>query len=178
MKNASLMPCTNWVEKLAIRNYDDLSYADCMALNEHLTLCSACAAAHAAYQLLGHHIGNLPAVTPLESLPHALLQQTKSSASRIEQAVAVFSGTLMRLQSLFVAFTLCFQKVHYSSDSRYCYALCDKSGFLLWKYKKSDIFFSAPAVKNGIAYTTLFDSTLFLFTARVRPCSDSFLWKC
>ncbi len=177
MKNASLMPCATWVERLAIRNYDDLSYADCMALNEHLALCSACAAAHAAYQLLGHHIDSLSAVTPLESLSQTLLQQTNSPTSRIEQAIAAFSGALMRLQSLVVTFTLCFQKVHYTSDSRYCYALRDKSGFLLWKYKKSDTFFSSPAMKNGVAYTTLFDSTLFLFTARVRPCSDSFLWK-
>ncbi len=177
MKNASLMPCATWVERLAIRNYDDLSYADCMALNEHLALCSACAAAHAAYQLLGYRIGSLSSVTPLESLPLELLQQTEQSVSRIEQTLTAFSSALMRLQSLFVTFTLFFQKVHYTSDSRYCYALRDKSDFLLWKYKKSDTFFSSPAMKNGVAYTTVFDSTLFLFAARVRPCSDSFLWK-
>ena len=177
MKNAPLPPCSNWVERLAIRNYDDLSHADCVALNEHLALCSACAAAHAAYKLLGQHIGSLAPVAPLESLPQALLQQTERPASHIEQVVTAFSGTLRRLQSCFVTFTLSFQNAHYTCDNRYCYALRDKSGFLLWRYKKSDTFFSTPAMKNGVAYTTVFDSTLFLFTARVRPCSDSFLWK-
>jgi hypothetical protein len=177
MTNAALTPCSNWVERLAIRNHDDLSYADCMALNEHLALCSACATAHAAYQLLGYRIGSLSAVTPLESLPLALLQQPERSVSRIEQALTIFSRALMWLQSLFVTFTMFFQRVHYRSDNRYCYALRNNSDFLLWKYKKSETFFSAPGMKNGVAYTTLFDSTLFLFAARVRPCSDSFLWK-
>ncbi len=182
MNHTALMPCSNWVERLAIRNYDDLSYADCVALNEHLALCSACGTAHAAYQLLGQHIGGLAAVTPLESLPLAFLQQremvpTSHLEWRIEQAVAAFSRTLIWLQSLLVTLMLFFQTAHYTCDNHYCYALRTESGFLLWKYRKNETFFSAPGIKDGVVYTTLFDSTLFLFTARVRPCGGSFLWK-
>ncbi len=46
MKNSMLMPCTDRVEKLAVRNSDDLSYSQRVALNEHLASCAACASAH------------------------------------------------------------------------------------------------------------------------------------
>jgi PQQ enzyme repeat len=70
------------------------------------------------------------------------------------------------------------QKVIYiNSSNRYVYALQGNSGSILWKYKQSDVFFSAPAVMNGSAYLTSFDSQMFLFASRVRPLGNSFLWK-
>jgi len=48
MKNSMLMPCAAWVEKLAVKYPDDLSFADRVALNEHLASYSACDTIHSA----------------------------------------------------------------------------------------------------------------------------------
>src|SRR2546421_6619471 len=177
MKNSMRMPCTNWVEKLAVRNSDDLSYSQRVALNEHLASCAACASAHSAYQVIAGHICSLPAAEPLASLPYELLQHMERSASRKEQLACVFSAILMRLKSLSAAFTRLLQRVNYASDTHYCYALRDDSRFLLWKYKKSNVFFSSGAVKNGVAYVTPFDAEVFLLGSRLRLSGDSFLWR-
>ena len=180
MKTASLTPCTNWVERLSVRNYDELSYADSVALHEHLAMCSSCATAYSAYQSIGNHINSLSPVTPLDGLPYELLQlqHAESSLSSKERLAAMFRCIAIHLVSLFAIFTLFLQKVDYVSDTHYCYALRDTSGFLLWRYKKSDVFFSSPSIKDGIAYMRASDAPLFQFAARVRPCGSSFLWKC
>jgi hypothetical protein len=71
-------------------------------------------------------------------------------------------------------------KVRYvSAGNNALYALQSRNGTLLWQYQKSTVFFSSPAMKNGILYPNALDSQIFLFAAsmRLRPCSDSFIWK-
>ena len=185
MKTASLTPCTNWITKLATTHHDELSYTERIALHEHLAMCSSCATAHAAYQNIGNLINSLSLVTPtitssstpLDSFPHEFLQRRDRSISHKERIRANLTGKLTHLKSLLVTFTLFLQRVDYASDNHYCYALRDTSGFLLWRYKKSDVFFSSPAVKDGTPYIRASDAPLFQFAARVRPCSSSFLWK-
>lgn len=177
MKNSMLMPCTDWVEKLGARNPDDLSYTQRIALNEHLASCSACASAHSAYQEIASHICNLPAVKPLPNLPYELFTDAKRSNTRKERITCMFSSILAWLKSLPVSLTRFLQRVNYVSDSHYCYALRDDSGFLLWRYKKSNVFFSSVAVKNGIPYVTSFDAQVFLVGSRLRPFGNSFLWR-
>lgn len=177
MKNSMLMPCVNWVDKLALRNPDDLSYSQRIALNEHLASCPACASAHSACQVVAGHICSLPAVEPLTNLPYELLADAKRSITRKERIICMFSSILTWLRSLPVAFTHFLQRVDYVSDSQYCYALRDDSGFLLWRYKKSNVFFSSLAVKNGVTYVTSFDAQVFLVGSRLRPFGNSFLWR-
>ena len=177
MKNSMLMPCVNWVEKLAIRNPDDLSYSQRVALNEHLASCSACATAHAIHQVIRMRISSLPAVEPLANLPYELLADAERSVTRKERVTCLLSSILVWLKSLPVAFTHFLQRVDYVSDNQYCYALRDDSGFLLWKYKKSNVFFSSVAVKNGVTYVTPFDAQVFLLGSRLRPLGNSFLWR-
>ncbi len=57
-------PCPQWAEKLAARHPDDLSFADRLALTEHLATCSACTATLAAYQSVADRIRSLPPVSP------------------------------------------------------------------------------------------------------------------
>ena len=71
-------------------------------------------------------------------------------------------------------------KVRYvSAGNNALYALQSRNGSLLWQYQKSTVFFSSPAMKNGILYPNALDSQIFMFAAsmRLRPCSDSFIWK-
>src|SRR5438067_849632 len=138
MKNSMRIPCTDWVEKLAIRNSDDLSCSQRVALNEHLASCSACASAHSTYQVIAGRICSLPAVEPLASLPYGLLQHVERSTSLKEQLASVVSGILIWLRSLSAAFIHCLQRVDYVSDNHYCYALRADSHFLVWKYKKNN----------------------------------------
>lgn len=185
MKTASLTPCTNWVTKLAATNSDELSYTERIALHEHLAMCSACTTAYATYRNVGNLINSLSPIPPTiassipstNNFPHALLQHTGRSISRKERIHVSLTGKLTHLKSLLVAFTLFLQRVDYACDNHYCYALRDSSGFLLWRYKKSEVFFSFPAVKDGTPYIRASDAPLFQFAARVRPCSSSFLWK-
>ena len=225
MKNSMLMPCAGWVEKLAVKYPDDLSFADRVALNEHLASCPACDTIHSAYQAMGGRIFNLPPVEPLSRLPYELLQRERRSAPRVEQLETKAPGILLWLKSLpeimlvrplrqltpvksgllqqaakmgstllsvvhsctnglnvlvriHAALTHLHQRAIYvSSDDHHFYALRNDTSSILWKYKKSDVFFSSPAVKNGVAYLTSFDAQMFLFRAGLRPCGDSFLWK-
>lgn len=180
MKNSILTPCADWVERLAVRNSDDLSYAQRVALHEHLASCSACATAHSTYQGIGNCICNLPAVEALAGLPYELLQGVERATSRKERAACMFSGILTWLKSLPVLFTRFLNRVNYvSSDNRHFYALREDSGFQLWRYRKSSVFFSSAAVKDGVAYLTLFDAQVFLFASalRLRLSSYSLLWK-
>src|SRR5437660_6214181 len=100
MKNPMLMPCAGWVEKLAVKYPDDLSFADRVALNEHLASCPACDTIHSAYQAMGGCICNLPPVEPLSRLPYELLQCEKRSAPRVEQLETTAPGILLWLKSL------------------------------------------------------------------------------
>ena len=225
MKNSMLMPCADWVDKLAVKYPDDLSYAERVALNEHLASCPACAKVHSAYRVMGVRIYNLPPVDALPALPYELLQREKRIAPYGEQLGTTFPGILLWLKSLSGTIllhplrqltsvksgllqqaarvgmtilsvvhsstiwlnvlgrmnaTLAYlhQRVIYvSSDDHHFYALRNDTSSILWKYKKSDVFFSSPAVKNGMAYLTSFDAQMFLFRAGLRPCGDSFLWK-
>lgn len=71
-------------------------------------------------------------------------------------------------------------KVRYvSAGNNALYALQSRNGSLLWQYQKSTVFFSSPAMKNGILYPNALDSQIFMFAAsmRLRPCSNSFIWK-
>ena len=225
MKNPMLMPCAGWVEKLAVKYPDDLSFADRVALNEHLASCPACDTIHSAYQAMGGCICNLPPVEPLSRLPYELLQCEKRSAPRVEQLETTVPGILLLLKSLseimlvrplrqltpvksgllqqvakmgttilsvvhscthglnvleriHAALTHLHQRVIYvSSDDHHFYALRNDTSSILWKYKKSDVFFSSPTVKNGVAYLTSFNAQMFLFSAQWRAGGDSFLWK-
>lgn len=70
--------------------------------------------------------------------------------------------------------------IYASSGSNSLYALQGKNGPSLWTYKKSDVFFSAPAVEGGQAYLTPLDAQLFLFSLKpfsMKPHGGSFLWK-
>jgi hypothetical protein len=196
MKNSMLMPCADWVEKLAIKYPDDLTYAERVALNVHLASCSTCAAIHSSYQVIGERINNLPPVEPLPGLPYELLQREKCTAPYAEQLETTSPGILAArigmtirsvvqsklwlslLEKIHAAFDHLHQRVIYvSSDDHHLYAFRNDNSSVLWKYKKSHVFFSSPAVKNGVAYLTPFDTQMFLFRARIRPCGDSFLWK-
>src|SRR5437764_302383 len=177
MNNSMLVPCVNWAEKLAVSNPDDLSYSQRVALNEHLASCSACATAHAIHQVIRMRISSLPPVEPLANLPYELLADVERSITRKERVTRIFSSIFTWLKSLPVACTHLLQRVDYVSDNHYCYALRDESGFLLWKYKKSNVFFSSPAVKDGVTYVTPFDAEVFLLGSRLRPLGNSFLWR-
>lgn len=52
-------PCTAWAEKLALR-HEDLSLADRAALEAHIRICPACAAAQADYRYLDARLKALP----------------------------------------------------------------------------------------------------------------------
>lgn len=189
MKNSMLMPCAGWVEKLAIKYPDDLSYAERVALNVHLASCSTCAVIHSSYQAIGMRISNLPPVEPLPGLPYELLQQLAPVKSGLLQQVARIGMTIQSvvqsnthwlglLEKIHAAFDHLHQRVIYvSSDNHHLYAFRNDNSSILWSYKKSQVFFSSPAVKDGVAYLTSFDAQMFLFRARIRPCGDSFLWK-
>ena len=180
MKNSMLIPCMDWVDRLAVRNSDDLSYSQRVALHEHTAACSACASAQSTYQAIGSCICNLPAVEPLAGLSGELLQHVERSGAHKERAASMFAGMLTWLESLAVAFARFLQRNRYvSSGNDYFYAVRGGSGFLLWKYKKSSVLFSAAAIKDGVAYLTLFDAQVFLFasTLRSRLSGSAFLWK-
>src|ERR1700730_9961647 len=105
MKDSTLVPCSNWSEKLATRFQDDLSYVDRVALNEHLALCPKCAAVYSFYRVIGSQISDLPAVEPLPGLPFHLMQHMERSASykkRFEPAVLTWLKSLpiVRLQGV------------------------------------------------------------------------------
>jgi hypothetical protein len=190
MKDSILVPCADWAGKLATPFQDDLSYAERVALNEHLASCPKCAAVYSFYRVIGNQISDLPAVEPLPGLPLHLLQRMERSASykrRPEPAILTWFKSLPADQ-LHNAFnrlvqaisTALNQRVRYASTNDHSlYALQSAGGPLLWQYKKSSVFFSSPAMKNGAAFLTSFDSQIFLFAAvmHLRPCNDSFLWR-
>ena len=66
-------PCIAWAEKLALRR-EDLSPADCAALDAHIQTCPACEAAQADYDLLDAQLRALPllALKPLPRLSHQI----------------------------------------------------------------------------------------------------------
>src|SRR5438874_8450856 len=86
-------PCSRWAEKLALRP-EDLSPADYAALEAHLAVCSACAAARKDYDLLIAQLGtvSLPA---MEILPFRKVRRASSKEMQ-EQLRSMLSG--MRLQ--------------------------------------------------------------------------------
>lgn len=57
-------------------------------------------------------------------------------------------------------------KVRYvSAGNNALYALQSRNGTLLWQYQKSTVFFSSPAMKNGILYPNALDSQIFMVAA-------------
>lgn len=64
-------PCAAWANALA-SNPDDLSAAECAALDAHVATCDACAAARADYAQMDALIRGLPAPAPLTRLPAEL----------------------------------------------------------------------------------------------------------
>lgn len=225
MKDPLYTPCAAWMEKLAVRYPDDLSYADRLTLSQHLAECPACTAVHAAYQAIGTRLLNLPTVEPLPNLPHELLQPGKhiasyprgsserqhmrlqpfmgtlffrclclarSASSRLLQTVTMMVGIILYplfhagvnclhlLERVFAALLAYVPHKNYmSSADNYLYVFESGGGTMLWKYKKSNVFFSSPAMAQGVPYVTGFDSQIFLFAAllHLKPGGDSFLWK-
>jgi hypothetical protein len=121
----------------------------------------------------------LPPVEPLPAFPYRLLQREQCSAPYVEQLGTMSPGILFRLKSFSEKIYNHFHQrvIYVSSDDHQLYAFRNGNSSILWKYKNSQVFFSSPAVKNGVAYLTSFDAQIFLFRARVRPCGDSFLWR-
>lgn len=201
MKDSLPMPCTDWMPKLAAKYPDDLSYADRIALKQHLVSCPACASVYSAYQAIGTRLSNLPPVEPMAALPYHLLQREECAVghkSAVESALLSLVACLKSLPEAVlsicvsvVGYVNVFQKlqavlkpltrgtVYAGSGNHYLYALQGDSGSLLWQYKKSAVFFSSPSVKDGVAYLTSFDAQIFRFAniLRLRPWGDSFLWR-
>src|SRR5437660_1521635 len=79
-------PCIAWAEKLALRR-EDLSPADCAALEAHIQTCPACEAAQADYDLLDAQLRALPllALKPLPRLSHQIftLDEEADTLNRI-----------------------------------------------------------------------------------------------
>jgi hypothetical protein len=63
------LPCAEWAEKLALRQ-QDLLPAEQMALDAHLSICSACRIVRAEYHFLDARLRALPlpAIKPLPRL--------------------------------------------------------------------------------------------------------------
>jgi hypothetical protein len=123
--------------------------------------------------------------------PNSSSRPTPNIPGLLQRAITMSMTTLSILASiihwlrpsarLHAAITYASQRTIYaSSGGNYFYALRGHNGSPLWMYKKSDVFFSSPAVKQGVAYLTPFDAQIFLFSLKplaIKPCADSFLWK-
>lgn len=225
MKDPLYAPCAAWIEKLAVRYPDDLSYADRLTLSQHLAECPTCTSVHAAYQAIGTRLLNLPTVEPLPCLPPELLRPGKHVASyprgssqrqhmrpqpfvetpffrplriarsasshllqRVAMMMSIVIATLLHVsvsslnmfERLFATLVTSVPHKNYmSSSDNYLYVFDSGGGAMLWKYKKSNVFFSSPAMNQGVPYVTGFDSQIFLFAAllHLKPGGDSFLWK-
>ena len=89
-------PCSEWAEKLALRN-DDLSPSDRSALKRHLMTCPACASASADYAFLANHLRSLsaPVMKPFPRLSQefvdreAEIRSAKALRRRISPLVPV-----------------------------------------------------------------------------------------
>ena len=126
-----------------------------------------------------------PELAPVSILAHykqGLLQHAALTSMKILSVIRSCVHGLQILERLHAILTDLPQGAIYASSSdHYFYALQGATGCTLWKYKRSDVFFSAPAMKNGIPYLSRFDSQIFMFSLKpfgVRPTSPSFLWKC
>src|SRR5437763_6156842 len=71
-------PCTDWEEKLALRE-EDLSPSDRIALNAHLSICPACSATRNHYNLLITRLRALPPPT-MKPLAPLLVQYVRPSS--------------------------------------------------------------------------------------------------
>src|SRR5437588_5210943 len=78
MRNHS--PCIAWAEKLALRR-EDLSPADCSALDAHIQTCPACEAALADYHFLDAQLRALPppALKPLPRLSPQIFMRDEAA---------------------------------------------------------------------------------------------------
>ncbi len=74
MKDQELMMCSDWQEMLASMHEDDHSFAEWVALNEHVESCTACAAVRAENLAMRAFIRQMPAPEPPPEFPPQLLQ--------------------------------------------------------------------------------------------------------
>ncbi len=174
MIKSNLLPCTDWVQKLAARNLDDLSLTERSALNEHLALCRACNEVHTAYQTLEKGFLNLLSSKPAPVFSLQLPRQESKAIPKLELSVqnlitllwSAFSSLFMKIswsqlyQKLhtwvLIAPAHFPQKVYYvQSNSHYSYAIRSDSGFILWQQKRyngHNLVSTAPIRWSGISY--------------------------
>jgi hypothetical protein len=173
MIKSNLMPCTDWVQKLAARHPDDLSASESIALNEHLALCQACSRVHTAYKKMEAAIHSLPTSKPVPvfSYQHS---QLKRNGGRSELSLpGIISFVFSVFSSLFITISLLtiyqnlynwfvttaslfsHQIAYVSSNSYYTYARRSDSGFILWqqkRFQKHNLGLSMPMRLSGISY--------------------------
>jgi hypothetical protein len=174
MIQSNLMPCTDWVQKLAARHPDDLLASDRIALNEHLALCPACSEVHTAYKKMEAAIHSLPLSKPMPvfSYQHSRLERNGvfrsalSLSDIISFVVSVFSSLFITtnmsniyqiLRTWFVTTSsfLSHKIAYVSSNSHYTYAMRSDSGFILWqqkRYQKHNLGLSVPVRLGGMSY--------------------------
>jgi hypothetical protein len=94
MKKANSVPslaqaCPQWAEKLSAIHRDDLSFAECMELRNHLETCVRCQSVKAEYRALDALITGLPPVAPLAEMPARLRELTgMRDKKRVERELA------------------------------------------------------------------------------------------
>jgi hypothetical protein len=174
MIKSNLLPCTDWVQKLAARNLDDLSISERSALNEHLALCRACNEVHTAYQTLEKSFLNLLSSKPAPVFSLQLPRLESKAVPKLEPSLQnLITLLLSAFSSLFmkISWSQLYQKLHtwvlialahfprqiayVSSNSHYSYAIRSDSGFILWQQKRyngHNLVSTVPIRWNGISY--------------------------
>ena len=149
-------PCTDWMQKLTARHPDDLTPADCKALNAHLVSCRACNEVYTAYNRLEKGFRDLALDQPIPHFSYQPLQYGKKiSASTTAPSLHFLS--LMILTTLFslylsISWSRLFQNVqtwilvvlasiprrirYVSSDNHFLYAMRSDSSYFLWQQKR------------------------------------------
>ena len=81
MKETTVSPCAQWATKLAARHAHDLTPAERIELNQHLSTCVACASIARAYSAMELHIRSLPTIAPLANLPQEVVEGDRQTIS-------------------------------------------------------------------------------------------------
>jgi hypothetical protein len=174
MIQSNLMPCTDWVQKLAARHPDDLLASDRIALNEHLALCPVCSEVHTAYKKMETAIHSLPLSKPMPVFSYQLSRLERNGVFRsalslsdiISFVVSVFTSLFITismsniyqiLRTWFVTTSsfLSHKIAYVSSNNHYTYAMRSDSGFILWqqkRYQKHNLGLSVPVRLGGMSY--------------------------